>query len=75
MSRSEHANLWHVVAEALKHAEILVKADSRVACTLNDSEGTGRVECRSNNETSYEINGTHVNGIVDIGMSRQLDAA
>lgn len=64
-----------MIAETIKHAEILVKPESRVACTLDDSKGTGRVKRRCDNQASYEINRAHVDGIVDVRMSGQLDAA
>lgn len=44
-----------------------------MACALHYSKGTVRVKRRGDNQACYKINGTHVDGVVDVRMGGQLD--
>ena len=69
------SHLRYVVAARLEHAEILIKAYARVAGRLYNGEGRARVQGGCHYEASYEVNGAHIDAIVDIRSSGELYAA
>lgn len=46
-----------------------------MACALHYSKGASRVKRRCNNQACYEINGAHVDGVIDVRMGGQLYTA
>lgn len=64
-----------MVAETVEHAKILIVPEPRVACALHHSKGISGVKRRCDNQACNEIDWTHVDGVVDVRIGRQLDTA
>lgn len=59
----------------MEHAEILVKAKSWMAGALYNDEGGAVVQRGCNYKLGYKVNRAHVDAVVNVGPSGELDAA
>lgn len=69
-------NLRDVVSVQLESTQELVEAETRVSSDLGDADGSaGRLECGSDDHTGNVVHRNHVDGVVNVGAGRQLDAS
>ena len=69
-------NLRDVVSVQLESTQELVEPETRVSSDLGDADGSARrLECSGDDHAGNVVHGNHVDGVVDVGAGRQLDAS